>query len=170
MSHPLHRKIGNYLKHFENDYTVILDPACGGKSNIPFFINKNKGNDTEICNVDALLIQDEKVKVVVEIEEASILPTQICGKLLTTSLAKYCFHSSLKNSPILIEDILFLQVLDDSKLPEKSKKKIQVEKIREKILANRFLATKTPISTYKILWRSVIENDGHQLIDIIENF
>ena len=86
--HPLHREIGMALKNYFDNQGLILDPACGGNQNIPLFLKGQKSNKTEICNVDAAIIRNNKVKVIIEIEESTITPTQICGKLLTSILAK----------------------------------------------------------------------------------
>ena len=57
--------------------TVLRDPACGGGQHLPLFCSEIKSNGNEYCNVDLRILgtdvshpEHEKVKVVVEIEEA----------------------------------------------------------------------------------------------------
>ncbi len=95
--HPLHKKIGDALIEIINaaadsKIEFFLDPACGGGQNLPIFSTAFKSNPTEYCNVDALVLSDEQVKIIIEIEEANIKPTQICGKYLTSALGRYFIH------------------------------------------------------------------------------
>ena len=90
--HPLHLEIGCKLKEFARDFDVLLDPACGGDQNIQIFMEETKSFETQICNVDALLIKNNKIIIIIEIEETNIKPTQICGKFLTSALGQYFIH------------------------------------------------------------------------------
>ena len=124
MSHRLHRIVGEVLREVEAagaDVRLLLDPACGAKDgknhNLPFFLKPEKSNATEICNVDAVLLAGDRIKVVVEIEEANVGPTQICGKFLTTALAKGLIHEALGSRLVEFDDAtVFVQVLDTTGL------------------------------------------------------
>lgn len=143
--HPLHKKIAewfvNKYKH-ESDVSIIKDSACGGKQHIPLFIGKyeDKSRATNMCNVDLLVIKDNKIAIVVEIEESNIIPTQICGKFLTTVLSDYFSHRKQDGKPFYFSDLpCFIQILDDSKLIKyKTSKDIQgkniINSISKKIL------------------------------------
>lgn len=122
--HPLHKKIGewfvNKYKH-ESDVVIIKDSACGGKQRIPLFIGKDedKSRAANMCNVDLLIIRNNKIAIIVEIGESNIKPTQICGKFLTTALSDYFSHRKQGGKPFCFKDLpCFIQVLDDSKLDE----------------------------------------------------
>ena len=169
MAHPLHARIGTALGSLVPGYEVILDPACGGSENIPLFLTRKKSNDTEVCNVDALILLGGRARVAIEIEESSILPTQICGKLLTTALAKYYIHRNAQDRPIPLQDVLFIQVLDDARLPHGSKKRGQVEFLRDAILSMGLLATATQIMSYRVFWGSDLGLDCVPLLDAIRN-
>lgn len=118
--HPLHKVIGDMIQ--ESDFpncTVIKDPACGGNQNIPLFCSPAKSNQTEYCNVDLLILKDNKIRVIVEIEEADITPTKIFGKFLTSALSSYFIHRTQNDVPIRMGDsVSFIQILDASKLKE----------------------------------------------------
>jgi hypothetical protein len=149
--HILHKTVGKYLNSCEfEDVEKIIDPACGGNQNIPLFLTKQKSNETEICNVDFLLVQNNQIKVVIEIEEANVKPTQILGKLMTSVIARYYIHknNNCKEIP-MAEDVCFVQILDTSKLKPHSKKINQWTNIETEI--NRFLPKlNSNITSYKL--------------------
>jgi hypothetical protein len=98
--HPVHIAIGNLITlivdQLEKDYTVIKDPACYEKDNsnqhIPLFCSNERSNSTKFCNVDILILRKQKIRVIVEIEESHVGPTQIAGKFLTSALATHLIH------------------------------------------------------------------------------
>ena len=155
MSHPLHKAVGATLRQLEQlvPGNLLLDQACGGKQNIPLFLSNVKSNQTECCNVDAMYIFDNKIKIVFEVEESNIKPTQICGKLLTTMISRFYIHNTSKNVAIEFdENALFIQILDTSKLiyPYTSKPDqfINIEAELVKTINN---LKDSPIKKYKLL-------------------
>ncbi len=155
--HPLHEVIGKLIhdtfppEEFPN-ILVIRDEACGGKQRIPFFRETNKfSRATTMCNVDLLIVLNNKIKVIVEIEEANIKPTQICGKFLTTAISECFRHKLHKGVPILFDkSVLFLQIIDTSKLKERSAKNKQVEYI-EKSIQENFKIRNDRVMSYKLI-------------------
>jgi len=150
IEHPLHKEIGEYLKK-ENisGIELILDPACGGDQNIPLFKNEIKSNATEYCNVDIMIIKNDRVKIIIEIEEANIKPTQICGKLLTSALSNYYSKKNSNKSIEMDDNTYFIQILDTTNLKEKSKKEEQFKNI-EKSIQNILPVRNSRIRNYKI--------------------
>ena len=95
------------------------------------------------------MIKDNKIQVIIEIEETDVKPTKICGKFLTSALSAYYIHQSENNTPIEMDDsVLFIQILDTSKLKEGSSKKEQWENL-EKSIKNLLPIGK--ISKYELL-------------------
>lgn len=135
MEHPLHKIIGECINSNEFPHCkIIKDPACGGQQNVPLFCSKDKSNETEYCNVDLLMIKDNKIRVIIEIEETGVQPTQICGKFLTSALSSYYIHDSENNTPIgMSGSILFIQILNTSQLKEKTSKSRQWENLKKSI-------------------------------------
>ncbi len=133
--HALHKNIGKCINNDElSDYKIIRARECGGQQNVPLFCSIEKSNATEYCNVDMLMIKDNKVKVIFEIEETDVKPTQICGKFLTSALSTYYIHQSKNNTPIeLDESVLFIQILDTSQLKEGTSKIEQWENLGKSI-------------------------------------
>ncbi|MDP2841810.1 MAG: hypothetical protein Q8O17_06030, partial [Candidatus Methanoperedens sp.] len=117
-NNPLHKKIGNIIQvdKYPN-CRVVKSSECGGTQYIPLFCSTLKGNDTEYCNVDLLILKNNKIKVIVEIEESNTTPTQICGKVLVSSLSSNHIHKYVTDETISMDDsVLFIQILDTSKI------------------------------------------------------
>jgi hypothetical protein len=152
MNHHLHRTIGKIIKeNFSDGYEVILDRACGGIHNIPFFSSKKKAWETELCNVDILITKNGKVKVIFEIEESNVKPTQICGKFLTSAIASYYIYRDNKEYS-MDKSVLFIQILDTSKLwIDKTKKIKQWENI-EKAIKRIIPIEGSRIDKYKLFY------------------
>ena len=99
MKHPLHKAIGDmFTGGLLPGYEILKDPACGGEQNIPLFCSEEKSNQTKYCDVDLLIVKSNKIKVIIEIEQANIKPTQICGKFLTSALSSFYIHEDEDNS------------------------------------------------------------------------
>ncbi|HIJ87328.1 MAG TPA: hypothetical protein HPP97_06520 [Desulfuromonadales bacterium] len=156
MNHSLHKKIGavidNALKgHIQ--IRVIKDPACctdsHDKQHIPLFVSEVKNRSTRYCCVDLLILQDDKIRIIIEIEESDIKPTQICGKFLTSALSEYYIHDKDDGSKEMGKSVTFIQVLDTSKLKDRSVKEEQFLELEKSI--NKILPLKgRPICQYKL--------------------
>ena len=164
MKHLLHQEIGKIINRNKNyfvDCQIIYDPACDSsssktKQNIPLFSSRFKSNMTEYCNVDILIIKDNRVKIIIEIDESNLKPTHICGKFLTSALSLYYIHPNDKNEPVEMADsVSFIQVLDISNLDEEfSSKTIQWQNIEESIQKIVPL-NKSKITNYKLIFGEV---------------
>jgi len=130
--HPLHKAVGELLNKYaeKNGLDPRLDPACSNnkssKQHIPLFLS-SKSLATRLCCVDAMLLKNGKIAVVIEIEESNIKPTQICGKYLTTALSSV-YHHKNEPKPIIMEknSVNFIQVLDISS-PHKKEQAENIE-------------------------------------------
>lgn len=154
MYHPLHKIIGAI---FENskflNCDVIKDLACGGNQHIPLFCSTDKSNQTKYCNVDLLILKNNKVRIIVEIEEANIKPTQICGKFLTPALSSYFIHRTRDYIPILMDDsVSFIQILDTSKLKLDETSKINQWTNLEKSIQDIIPVKNSKINDYKLFF------------------
>jgi len=183
--HPLHKVIGDAIVEADlPGCTVVRDPACGGDHNIPLFCSESKSKHTEYCDVDLLILRSdttlatehEKVRVIVEIEEANITPVQICGKFFACALSPYFIHEGKKSEPIPMADsVLFVQILDTSKLKaDRSAKMGQGENI-ERSIQKAIPIKHSGIDQYKLLYGD--SNDfttngarREQLLDCIRTF
>ena len=135
MGHPLHEIISDCFSSNEfPDCKIVKSQDCGGHQDVPLFCSKNKSRETRYCLADMLMMKDSKVRVIIEIEESDVKPTQICGKFLASALASHYIHRSEDNTPIEMGDsVLFIQVLDTSKLKENTSKKSQWENLEDSI-------------------------------------
>lgn len=177
MSHPLHEVIGRLIrKDLFSECEIIKDPACGGKQHIPLFCSGNRSRKTELCNVDLLITQEDKIKVIIEIEEANVKPTQICGKFLTSALSGCFIHESSKGLPVSMSDsVLFIQILDTTGLKPETSKIDQWENIEQLIRGIIPLKDKRKITHYELYYGEASEfesgkNEAKKLLNRIENF
>ena len=121
--HPLHKQTADKLESILPQHSLVKDEACGGDQRLPLFYDKEKSRATEYCNVDMLLLKNNRVRAIIEIEESNVKPTQICGKFLTSALAKYYIHDNEENKPVEMDDhVAFIQIVDTSKLKKNSAK------------------------------------------------
>jgi len=125
--HELHKIIGDILLHEFGD-SVRLDFACSrtndDRQQLPLFSSVLKSRKTQLCKVDILILEKNEVKVIVEIEESGIIPTKICGKMLTSGLAKYYIPHKQRAVPIA-NPLLFIQILNSKNIPDNSSIKKQ---------------------------------------------
>lgn len=151
----IHRKIGDIFKKEIPNYTscsLLTDHACGGKQRIPLFYEANKARATEYCNVDLIVLKENKIKIIVEIEESNVKPTQICGKYLASALSNFYIHEKQKNKTIEMADsVSFIQIVDTSKLKKDKTAKFKQWKALEKSI-NKILPVKNSrITSYQLL-------------------
>jgi len=133
MNHPLHQRIGELVGGFP-DCQVVRDPACRGAQHIPLFSSASKSRRTQYCNVDLLILQHNLVRVIIEIEEADIKPTQVCGKFLTSALSSHFIHEAQGGTPIgMGSSVAFIQIVDASKLKDRTAKLQQFENLEKSI-------------------------------------
>jgi hypothetical protein len=112
-----------------------------------------------------LICKGDKIKVVIEIEESDKKPTHICGKFLTTALSKYYIRK--EETKEMSDSILFIQIVDTSRLPDKSKKPGQWEKLESSI--NKLLAYIKEIINIK-KYIVLCGNQTQELLEEIRNF
>jgi len=168
--HELHLKIGEHLKSIDIENTkIIIDPACGGNQNIPLFLSDTKSNQTEICNVDLMIIKNNKIKIIIEIEEANVKPTQILGKFMTSALAESHIHKKNKDNPISMdENVCFIQILDTKKLNKKSNKTKQWDNIEDKI-KKLLPSLQTNIKTYQLFYGNLEDINLNKISEFIKS-
>jgi hypothetical protein len=128
-THPLHKAIGSLLSQLSSsNIEVILDEACGGEQQISLFVGSTKERRNRLCKVDAMIIQNGKVRIIIEIEESGFIPTKICGKYLTSALStNYLWQNTAKElSP---DSILFLQIVAEKEFSnDKTEQLVLLEK------------------------------------------
>jgi len=174
MNHPLHRKIGTIIDNALNggkEIKVIKDPACctdsHGKQHIPLFGSDVKSRSTRYCCVDLLILQEDKIRIIVEIEESDIKPTQICGKFLTSALSKNYIHKKDNGSKEMSESVAFIQVVDTSRLKDGSKKIKQILQLKESI--SQILPLKgRPVNKYE-LYFGTEKSDFEDMLGFIKS-
>jgi len=155
--HLLHVKIADIIdKNIPEDCRLVRDQACGGRQHIPLFVSPDKSFETQICNVDLLVLKDQKIRLIVEIEESNVKPTNICGKLLCSALTRYYIHES-EDTPIAMDDcVTFIQVVDARKLKKDKTSKFKQWKILQSSIATVLPFQGSSIKEYRIFYHDQI--------------
>ncbi len=173
MKHPLHILITEFIENnltdlWSSKIRLIKDQACGGKQQIPLFLNEIKSRKTELCKVDLAIVKDDYIEVVIEIDTKIIL-THICGKFLTSALAKFYIHKTeLKPIP-LSNNALFVQILDSefgSLIEKDQTAKIEQGKNIEKAIQELTEKMNLKIKEYKLFWAN--ENNLESLSELLD--
>jgi hypothetical protein len=154
MQANLHLIIGQILEEYlvgKDDLSLLKDKACGGNQYITLFCKPEKSSATEYCNVDLLILKNNRIKVIIEIEESNVTPTQICGKILASALTNWYIHESTNNTPIkMAESVTFIQIVDPSRLNDNTKKPEQWDLLQNSIRGVLPLKN-SPIKNYFLL-------------------
>jgi hypothetical protein len=156
-THPLHRIIADKIGSVLPPHSLIRDEACGGDQRIPLFYDAEKSRETEYCNVDLLVLKENKIKAIMEIEESNVKPTQVCGKFLTSALARYYIHDDRRNEPIEMDDsVAFFQIVDTSKLEGNSAKPEQWKAL-ERSIQSILPLRNSRIKSYRLITKDELE-------------
>ncbi|MCX6818430.1 MAG: hypothetical protein NT129_00320 [Candidatus Aenigmarchaeota archaeon] len=164
IAHPLHEKIGKVVSERFGD-NVKRDKACGGKHNLPLFRDK-KSRETEFCDVDMIIIKNDRVKVIFEIEESNVKPRQVCGKFLASALSQY--YDYKKDKFDIDESAFFIQVMKFQESKEKSKKVEQWNNLEEAI-RNIMPLKGSKIKEYRI-FPLCVTDDFNPMLKKIDEF
>jgi hypothetical protein len=136
MNHALHIAVADEIqKHLADPYKLFKDTACDGSQHLSLFVGKRKARDTHMCDVDLLIVSEDRVRVIIEIEEFGFIPTKICGKFLQSGFADH-FICDQRSKPVVPynNSVLFIHVLDGSKWNrQKTGKDLQAHLIEKKI-------------------------------------
>jgi hypothetical protein len=169
--HPFHLKIGKLVNGLGLlPDKIWKDPACDTESTGVVTLFHSVGSErVRFCLVDMLITLPNKV-VIIEIEESNVKPVHIFGKFFASAFSTHYGETEIVKLPLL-----FIQILDSSKLKQgKTKKKGQWERI-EAILINH--AKKWPDRTvrYKLFRGGVSEFEpesatGEGLLQLIRDF
>jgi hypothetical protein len=93
--HPLHGLISDLASEAIPAGRVLDERTVRrGDQCIPLFRLDKRSLAAEFCNVDLLVLHSSKIRLIVEIEESNVKPTQIAGKFLTSALASRFIHSN----------------------------------------------------------------------------
>ncbi|MBN1274249.1 MAG: GIY-YIG nuclease family protein [Candidatus Aminicenantes bacterium] len=138
IDHPLHRKIGEWMEEIvqkKANYWLERDKAClkQGGHTLPLYCEADPGtlHAFQFTNVDMLILEknyQDKVRVVIEIEESNIKPLHIFGKFLAAAMCNSYRHNGEKYE--LSDSVMFVQFV---KTVKKGAKREQFQKIEEAI-------------------------------------
>jgi hypothetical protein len=137
--HLLHIVIGKIILAAElTGCEPILGKDCGGYQNIQLFCDSRAGMATRFSSVDAVVLKDGQVKIIIEIEESDIRPVALSGKLFVSAHTSHFIRRG-KRYPIAPR-ASFIQVIDTRKLSPYSSKLAQCRNLIE-LMRNTLLAS-----------------------------
>jgi len=120
-NHPFHKINGDIFTNenfpFEG-MRILKDAACGGDHALPLFCSDVSSYATRYACVDLMIIKNQKIKVIMEIEESNVKPLHLFGKYLASAMAEYYIYSHEKIG--MDKPVVFIQILDNSKQKSKS--------------------------------------------------
>ena len=152
--HPLHKLIAKIILETELPGAhPVLGKDCGGDQQIQLFCNGQAARATRFCSVDAAVLKDGEVKIIIEIEESDIRPTALCGKVFVSAHASHFIHRG-KSYPIAAH-ASFMQVIDTRKLSPRSSKLTQCSHLTE--LIRNTLSANDRHMEYDIFYGDVAE-------------
>ncbi|MBO8181462.1 MAG: hypothetical protein H0Z28_01560 [Archaeoglobus sp.] len=168
MTHDFHGIIGDIITAAFPEFEVVRDPACGGDTLVSLFCSREKSRITKYADVDIAILKDGKLRVIVEIEESGKNPAHIFGKFFVSALSAYF----IKDYVVELDSVLFVQIIDTSKLKAKSLKLKRFESIERSIQAVIPLKN-SKITRYKLLCGNIEDFESgdmrEELIALIEN-
>ena len=130
--HLLHILIGKIILDAElTGCEPILGKDCGGDQYVQLFCDSRAEMATRFCSVDAVVLKDGQVKIIIEIEESDIRPVALTGKVIISAQASHYIHQR-KSYPIAPR-ASFIQVIDTKKLSPESSKLAQCRNLIELI-------------------------------------
>jgi len=179
MSHDLHEIVGNIVSGIAKDFStiqIIKSNHCEiGKSEIHLYCSYNKSNATEYCDVDLLIIEKEKVRAIIEIEEPNgATPITVFGKFIASAAsisAEYEPEKGFKkNLVVLDEPVTFIHILG---VKDKGSKSSQYESVGKFIKENIMPIRGSKVNCYKQIYGTVpefqnVSGKGREFIDYIK--
>jgi hypothetical protein len=114
--YELHRAVGAVLRSIEYpNIEVLLDSACGGEGKRLRLYGgsggETPGGDSLLASVNAALIVNGEIGVVIGIELSDVRPIYLCAKVFATALSNYHSHHSREPRIPLAERMMFIQVI-----------------------------------------------------------
>jgi len=132
--HQFHKIIGDIFNDenfpFEG-IRILKDAACGGDHTLPLFCSDVRSYATRYACVDLMIVKNQKIKVIMEIEESNVKPLHLFGKYLASAMAKYYIYGREKTG--MDKSVVFIQILDTSKQKSKSARNEQWENVKMSI-------------------------------------
>ena len=167
MQHPLHIAVAKEIqKRLNVRGQLYRDLACGGEQQLPLFIGAFKAADNHMCDVDLLVVSDGRVRVIIEIEESSFIPTRICGKFLQAAIATHFILDARPENVFPYGNrVAFIQVLDGSKGARQSSHKIQQGKLIQKQIRGLLPLKGSSITDYHLFFvQGVSDSAGLEFV------
>jgi len=106
-----------------------------------------KSQESNFCDVDAILLKDKDLAVVIEIEESKDDPTTIFGKYTTTAMSD-CHIIGKEEIKIAKKSVRFIQIIDTKNQNEQKTKMIKKYRLIEDEINDNLYGS---VKSYKII-------------------
>ena len=137
MSHNFHKTIRRMLDIDLVPGRFVWDQACGGSSQwISLFREGTKSRGARYACVDAVVVVDPSVRLILEIEESGangFLPNRILGKVTTSGLCRFFIAAGEAHAVPFGEPVTFLQIVNTAGLKSRSRKVEQYRNLERDI-------------------------------------
>ena len=120
-NHPLRDAVAAILEKRLSelsDESVELVKADHSEARIPLYFVDETGRTASYCNVDLLILKDDRIKIILEIDEAGVDPIRICGNYLTSTFSQFHFHRERDGGRRVAmgDSVAFFQIINAPRL------------------------------------------------------
>jgi hypothetical protein len=155
-----------------NDKSVeLVKVNKDGNVRIPLYFVDESGRSASYCNVDLLIIKDDKIRAIFEVEEGGIDPIRICGTYLMSSFSQFHIHNEEDQGRRIPMDpnATFIQIINaPTPIVTRIDKAGQLEKIKKMITSNPI--KNSNITDYELLTGTSTEfkKDDRELLSVVK--
>ena len=143
-NHPLRALIEEVLEKAITalgDKSVELVTVDYPESNvrIPLYYVDEIGRKASYCNVDLLILKDDKIKVILEIDEGDFDPLRTCDNYVASSFSQFHIHKDKEDGKRIDmgENVTFLQIIGTPRLiDDLTENRNQLRQIEDIIKSN----------------------------------
>ncbi len=116
--HPLRATIEDILEKVLttlDDKSIELVKVGNENSNvkIPLYFVDEAGRSASYCNVDALILKDDRIRIIFEVEEGEIDAVRVCGNYLASAFSQFHIHKEKNGGRRIMmgSNVTFLQII-----------------------------------------------------------
>jgi hypothetical protein len=155
-----------------NDKSVELVKVDKDRNvRIPLYFVDESGRSASYCNVDLLIIKDDRIKVIFEVEEGGIDPIRICGNYLMSSFSQFHIHNEKEQGRRIPMDsnATYIQIINAPRpIVTRIDRVGQLENIKKMITSNPI--KNSNITNYELLTGTStdFEKDDKELVSVVK--
>jgi hypothetical protein len=139
---------------------LLLDPICGGRSNLQLFRSASRSCATRYAQPDGLFTRTGRVVGGLEIEDAGeyVGPDRLSENFFKVTMCHSYLPSDATAAAMVLADLVFVQIVNSTNWPRGSSKTLQFKNLEEDINAHH--PERGSISNYYLI-TGTIEDFAH---------